>query len=231
MSTTKVRNGSAAIRIVLVDDHNLFREALRLLLDSRSDFAVVGEARNTTEALPMVEREQPDIVLLDLDLNGESGLDLISEIESRSEKSRVLILTGVRDPAIHHQCVCRGARGLVQKEFAAEILIKAVERVHAGEVWFDRGLMSDVLSDVLQQKNAKQADPNTAKIATLTPREREVVSLICEGLRNKQIADRLFISNTTVRHHLTSIFSKLGISDRLELVIFAYRHGLSKPHD
>ncbi len=223
MSSSNLRDEPATIRIVIVDDHKLFREALRLLLDSRSDFAVVGEARSAAELLPLVERERPDIVLLDLDLN------LIEEIEARSEGTRVLVLTGVRDPRLHQQCVCRGAKGLVQKEHAADVLIKAVERVYAGEVWFDRGLMNDVIVDVLQQKNAKQVDPNAERIATLTPREREVVSLVCEGLRNKQIADRLFISNTTVRHHLTSIFSKLGISDRLELVIFAYRHGLAKP--
>jgi DNA-binding NarL/FixJ family response regulator len=229
MSASKPRSADGAISVVIVDDHRLVREGLRMLIDSASRLRVVGEARDVSEARSVVARELPDVVLLDLDLHGESGLDLIPEIATISEGSRVLVLTGLREQQVHQQCVRLGARGLVQKELAADVLIKAVERVHAGEVWFDRGLMSDMLSDVLQRRHAKAVDPAVERIATLTPREREVVLLVCEGLRNKQIADRLFISNTTVRHHLTSIFSKLGISDRLELVIFAYRHGLAKP--
>lgn len=228
MTVTKPRAGSRTISVLLVEDHRLVREGIRLLLDNHPNLAVVGEAKNAAEALPIVARERPDVLLLDLDLNGESGLDMIPEIEALGVATRVLVLTGSRDRTLHRQCVYRGARGLVQKDLAAEVLIRALERVHAGDIWFDRALMSDALSDVLQQRAAKETDPDAERIASLTPREREVVSLVCEGLRNKQIAERLFISNTTVRHHLTSIFSKLGISDRLELVIFAYGHDLTK---
>jgi two-component system nitrate/nitrite response regulator NarL len=214
---------------MLVDDHKVVRGGLRMLLETQPGITVIGEASNCEEALNSIARERPDIVLLDLDLNTESGLDLLPLISSDGNNPRVLILTGVRDLDLLRDCVRLGARGLVQKDMAAEVLIKAIRRVYEGEVWFDRTMMSSVLNDLLNQRAEKESDPEAAKIASLTDREEQVVALVCEGLRNKQIAERLFISDTTVRHHLTSIFSKLGLSDRLELVIYAYRLGLAEP--
>lgn len=216
------------IRIVLVDDHKVVRGGLRLLLESNSQLKVVGEAGNRADALSLIESERPDIILLDMDLKGESGLDVLQNLPPDFE-GRVLILTGLVDAEIHRKCVRLGARGLVQKELAPEVLVKAIKKVHEGEIWFDRNMMSSVLSDVLSQKERKDGDPERLKITTLTAREHQVIALVSEGLKNKQIAERLFISDTTVRHHLTSIFSKLDISDRLELVIYAYRHELAKP--
>lgn len=200
-----------------------------MLIESHARLKVVGEAKNRAEALPIIAREQPDVVLLDLDLNGESGFDLIPEINESSKGTRILVLTGIRDPEIHQQCVRLGARGLVQKQVAAEVLVKAIERVNAGEMWFDRTMMNNILNEMLHKKNAMETNPELAKIASLTEREKQVITLVCKGLKNKQVAERLFISDTTVRHHLTSIFSKLEISDRLELVIYSYRCGLVKP--
>jgi two-component system nitrate/nitrite response regulator NarL len=217
------------IKVMIVDDHQVMRGGLKMLIESHPGLVVVGEAGDPKEALSVIPRVRPDIILLDLDLKGESGLDLLPEITSQYPESQVLILTGLRDTEIHRHCVKIGARGLVQKELAADVLIKAIKKVHKGEVWFDRTMMSSILSDVLNKKNAKESDPERAKIATLTDRETQVINLVCEGLKNKQIAERLFISDTTVRHHLTSIFSKLEISDRLELVIYSYRYGLAKP--
>jgi two-component system nitrate/nitrite response regulator NarL len=118
-----------------------------------------------------------------------------------------------------------GAMGVVLKEHAAEVLIKAINKVHQGEVWLDRSMMGTVLDEMTQ---APEIDPEGARIASLSDREREVIALIAEGLKNKQIAQRLFISETTVTHHLSSIFSKLDVSDRLELIIYAFRHGLAQ---
>jgi two-component system, NarL family, nitrate/nitrite response regulator NarL len=216
------------IRVMLIDDHQVVRSGLRMLLESHPGFEVVGEAGNSREAMPIINRTQPDVVLLDLDLNGESGLDLLPQI-TPNQKSQVLVLTGIRDPEVHRTCVRLRARGLVHKETAPGLLIKAIRRVHEGEVWFDRLMMSNVLNDALNQKSAEESDPEKAKMASLTERELQVIGLICEGLRNKQIGERLFISDTTVRHHLTSIFSKLQVSDRLELVIYAYRQRLADP--
>lgn len=223
------RDNGTPIRIVLVDDHKVVRSGLRMLIEGERTMKVVGEAGGSAEALPLIERERPDIILLDLDLKGESGLDILQNVASDGSQGRVLILSGVTDPEIHRECVRLGAKGMVQKELASDVLIKAIKKVHQGEIWFDRNMMSSVLTDVLNQKDRKGGDPESVKIGTLTAREHQVLALVCEGLKNKQIAERLFISDTTVRHHLTSIFSKLDLSDRLELVIYAYRHKLAKP--
>jgi two-component system, NarL family, nitrate/nitrite response regulator NarL len=223
------QQNSDTISVMIVDDHKMVRDGIRMIVESRPGMRVVGEAGAKDEALAAIEKESPDIVLLDLDLKNDSGLDILPEIKNMNKGVRVLILTGVRDPEVHQQCVRLGARGLVQKELASDTLIKAIEKVHAGEIWFDRNMMSSLLNEVLNQKNGKRDDPEAAKIATLTEREREVIGLVCQGLKNKQVAERLFISDTTVRHHLTSIFSKLDVSDRLELVIYSYRFGLAEP--
>jgi two-component system, NarL family, nitrate/nitrite response regulator NarL len=217
------------IRVLLVDDHAVVRSGLRVLIDSRPRLEVAGEAATPTEALAIAAREQPDIILLDLDMAGDNGLDLLPKLLGASKETRIIILTGVRDPEAHYRAMRLGASGLVLKEKAAEIVIKAIEKVYDGELWFDRSMMGSVIAEMARDNGThKKSDPEAAKIATLTEREREVISLIGEGLKNKQIASRLYISETTVRHHLTSIFDKLGTSDRLELVIYAYRHGLAK---
>jgi two-component system, NarL family, nitrate/nitrite response regulator NarL len=225
MAATQIQ----AIRVVLIEDHMVVRAGLRLLIESRRGLVVVGEATNHADALSLVAREQPDIILLDLDLGPESGLDLLPRLLAAG-RGRVLILTGVRDVKEHRQAIREGAMGLVLKEQAPEVLLKAIEKVHAGEVWLDRAMLASLLSEMVGI-GTKPANVEAARIATLTEREREVIALVGEGLKNKQIGDRLSITETTVRHHLTSIFAKLGVESRLEMVIFAHRHGLTKwPH-
>lgn len=219
---------SKTVRIVLVDDHTVVRAGLRMLIESRPGLQVVGEAATTNEALTVAREAQPDIILLDLDLGGDSGLDILPELFTTAKQSRVLMLTGVRDPEEHHRAVRLGAMGVVLKEKAADDLLKAIEKVYAGEVWLDGALMARVLGRSGPVGEVAPVNPETARIGSLTEREREVIALICEGLQNKLIGERLFISETTVRHHLTSIFDKLGVTNRLELVIYAYRHGLAK---
>ncbi len=217
------------IRILLVDDHVVVRAGLRLIIQSRAGMAIVGEAGNRNDALALAASEQPDIVLLDLDLGGDSGVSLIAELIAAAAEARIIILTGLRDPAAHQKSVLLGAMGIVKKEKAAEVLISAIERVYAGEAWLDPSLMAGVLTEMARSTKGKKTDLEADKIAALTNREREVIALIGEGIKNKEIAARLFISETTVRHHLTSIFDKLGVADRVELLIYAYRHGLASP--
>jgi len=190
---------------------------------------LVGEAANRQDGLALAASEQPDIILLDLDLGDDSGIDIIPELLELSRDARIIILTGVRDPKVHHKAVLLGAMGLVSKEKAAEVLIRATERVHAGEAWLDPAIVAGVLSEVSPAGRAKKADRDAEKIATLTRREREVVELVGQGMKSQEVADRLCISETTVRHHLTSIFDKLEVSDRVELLMFALRHGLASP--
>ena len=202
------------IRILLVDDHELVRTGLRIALERHPQLAVVGEAANRANALVIAARERPDIILLDLAAKG----------------GRAILVTGVRAPEEHYRAVQLGAMGLVRKEQAAEVLVQAIEKVHAGEVWLEASMVARVLAEISGQRSAvaQPVDPEAAKIARLTAREREVIGLIGEGLYNKQIAERLSISPATVSHHLTSIFDKLGVGNRFDLVIYAYRHGLAE---
>lgn len=200
-----------------------------MLIQSREGMTIVGEAGNRGEALVVAGSEQPDIILLDLDLGDESGLDLIPALLEASAGARVIILTGTRDPEAQHRALSLGAMGIVHKEKAPEALLSAIERVHAGEAWLDPMLTAKLLGEMAKAGKPKKPDPEADRVATLTGREREVVGLIGEGLKNSQIAERLFISEWTVRHHITSIFSKLEVSDRVELIMLAYRQGLARP--
>lgn len=222
-----VTDSAKTIRVLLIDDHAVVRAGLRMLIESRPEMKIVGEAGNGADAVKLAAREQPDIILLDLDIGGESGLDVLPKVREAAEHARVLILTGTSDTVMHQRAVGLGALGIVLKEKAADMLLKAITKVHEGEVWLDNSMMSSVLAGFTGGRE-KEIDPEQAKIATLTPREREIISLIGEGLKNKQIADRLFISETTVRNNLTIIYDKLDVSDRLELVVYAYRYGLVK---
>lgn len=239
------------IRILLIDDQAIVREGLRMLLESHPGIVVVGEASDCRQAIVLVKQAQPDVILLDLDLGNAGGHDCLEELTSLSPESRVLVLTGLYDLDLHQAAISRGAMGLVRKLEAAEVLVKAIKKVYAGEVWLDGALMARLLEELWRERessNTAYFPPNSerqitrgtqpqtiqvspeerVKIALLTDREREVVTLIGEGLRNQQIADRLCISVITVRHHLSSVFSKLDVSDRFELAIYAYRNGLAK---
>ncbi len=199
---------------------------MRLLVEDRSGMIVVGEAKNSEEALDITAREQPEIILLDLCLGSESGIDLIPELLSISQDSRIIVLTAVQEETVWRRAIRQGAMGVVSKEASAEFLLRAIERVNAGELWLTRHATASLVSELRRANQLKQPEPDLDPAAQLTAREREVIDLVGEGLKNKQIADRLYISETTVRHHLTSILKKLNVSDRLELLVFAYRNKL-----
>ena len=196
-----------------------------MLIDQNPAMKVIGVAGNRSEALAVAASEQPNMIILDILLGDEDGLTFLPELREVTGNARVLVLTGLRSSESQRRAILAGAMGVVLKEHAADVLIKAINKVHQGEVWLDRSMMGSVLDEMTQ---APEIDPEGAKIASLTDREREVIALIAEGLKNKQIGQRLFISETTVTHHLSSIFSKLDVSDRLELIIYAFRHGLAQ---
>ena len=215
-----------AIRILLVDDHQIFLAGLRLLIEKEPDMIVVGTASNRAEALALMQ-EHPDIVLLDLDLGNESGIDFLPQLIEPEEPPRVIIVTGVPDPELHLRAVRLGALGVVLKLDPPGFLVKAIRKVHGGEMWLNRPMISTVMTELIHAR-AKKMDSEALKIAELTVREREVIALVAEGMRNRQIGERLFISEKTVRHYLTSVFDKLGVADRLALMIYAFQHGLAK---
>ncbi|HEX6285186.1 MAG TPA: response regulator transcription factor [Pyrinomonadaceae bacterium] len=213
------------ISVMIVDDHVVIRSGLRMLIEHDQQMRVVAMAGNQAEALERAASETPDVIVLDLLLGEEDALAFLPELGQASPKSRVLVLTGVQNPDAHRRAIRRGAMGIVLKEHAADQLLKAIEKVNKGEVWIERSMMGSMIQEI---SKPPLVDPELVKIESLTEREREVIALVGEGLKNKQVGERLFISETTVTHHLSSVFSKLEVSDRLELIIYAFRHGLAK---
>jgi len=205
------------------------RAGLRMLLESHPGLTVVGEAATCADALALATDTHPEVIVLDLDLGGENAVESIPTLLRTAPDTRILVLTGVRDPEVHRQAIRQGAVGLVVKEKAVETLLEAITKVWAGEVWLEPTMIARVLGDLTRPPSSPQVSAEATNIAKLTEREREVITLVGEGLRNKHIAARLYISEATVRHHLTAIFAKLGLADRFELAIYAYQHGLAQP--
>jgi two-component system nitrate/nitrite response regulator NarL len=217
----------AKIRILIIDDQLVVREGLRMLIENHPGTKVVAMASSRSEALDIIARETIDLIILNLELGGQSALSFIPQLREASKNARILVLTGQSDSQIHQNAAQLGAMGVVLKENAADLLLKAIEKVYMGEAWLDRLTLGSLIFQISSQEK-DSVDPRTKKIASLTEREREVIALIAEGLKNRQIAERLFISHVTVTHHLSSIYAKLGVSDRLELVIYAFANKLAK---
>jgi two-component system nitrate/nitrite response regulator NarL len=222
------------IRVLLVDDHKTMLWGLTQLINSAAPrMAVVAAVSGRDEALEAARRERPDVILLDLDLGAADGADLLPALLKESE-ARVLICTGVRDTEAHDRAMLRGARGVVNKEEPAEVILSAVEKVHAGELWLDRLATGRVFEKLLDAGRQAPRDPEAERMATLTAREREVITaVVARGQStNKKIAEHLNMSEFTLRNHLTTIYDKLGVENRLDLFKYALRHGLdSAPGD
>ena len=214
-------------RILLIDRHALVRAGLRLLLESQPGFEVVGEASDTTEALAIIAQAHPDIVLLEPAADGEHlEMGALAQLASAGDV-RLVLVTAIRDPQMHYQAIQMGAMGVVKKEEPPGVLMKAIQKVGSGEAWVDRSTMAGFIRKMSQARVRQFPDQEAGRIELLTKRERQVIELMGQGLKNRQIAERLSISEVTVRHHLTSIFSKLEVSDRLELMIYAFQNKLA----
>jgi DNA-binding NarL/FixJ family response regulator len=214
---------SSPINILLICGQPLLRAGLRLLIEKNDGMKVVSELKTLGESLEIVTTEKPNIILLDFDVDDREALELLASLRRVAGEARIILLTNTFDPKVYSSAMYLGVKGFVTKEQEAELVIKAIRKVHAGEVWLDRAIMADVVDHMSE---AAKADPETAHINQLTERELEVIHLVSKGLKNKVIAERLLISEATVRHHLTSIFSKLNVSDRFDLVLYAFRHGI-----
>lgn len=195
-----------------------------MLLEIDVRIRVIGEAADFETAAGIMLEETPDLVLVDLpDFGGRQLLPLLQQIETP-----VLVLVGQHDFEIYHRCLKLGISGLILKEESRETLFKAIEKIHGGEPWFDRAIMGRTIRQLVSERQMMQDFPKAHVANSLSERETQVVELICKGMKNKDIAMELFITETTVRHHLTSVFNKLEISSRLELVIYAFKNNLVK---
>lgn len=209
---------SRAVRIVIADDHPIFRDGLKKLLESEPEFAVVGEAEDGVEAVNVTQALDPDVLLLDLAMPRMGGLDSLSAMQGLH--TRVIILTAAIGEAAILRAIQLGARGVVLKEVATRQLIENIRRVVNGEY-----VMGDeVLGDLVDAIRRPGSDPQ--RRYNLTRRELDIIAAVVAGQSNKDVADQLAISIQTVKHHLTSIFDKTGVSSRLELALFAVRHRL-----
>ena len=213
------------IRIVIADDHPIFRDGLRRLLEAESDLKVIGEACDGAEAVKLTLRLKPDILLLDLAMPKHPGLEALRDLSTQQgpDSVRVILLTAAIEKNQIVEALQLGARGVVLKDSASQLLIKSIHTVLSGQYWVGRDVVPDLvhyLHTLLQtaEEEARQ------KTFGLTPRELEVVSAVVDGYSNKEIAQRCHIEENTVKHHLSNIFDKTGVSTRLELALFAINH-------
>ncbi|WP_311196644.1 response regulator transcription factor [Rugamonas fusca] len=209
------------IRVLLVDDHQTMIWGLRKLIESEGDtMRVVGCAADCDGALAQSRALSPDVIVLDLDLDGTSSLGILAELVNGSG-ARVLVLSGTRDASQLDAAVLHGARGVVGKDAAADVVLQAIRKLHQGELWLDQGILGRIFDDMRNPPKRRKCDAGADKLASLTAKERQICDLIAAGGGgNKALAQTLFISDHTLRNHLTSIYHKLGVTNRLDLYVF-----------
>lgn len=221
---------AAPIRVMLVDDHRSVLWGLERLIDGEKPrMQVVATATSHEAAKAALAEAVPDVILLDLDLGGAIDIDVIADFTTRTS-ARVLVLTGLRDQALHDRAVLAGARGVVTKDRSAETIITAIERVHHGELWLDRAATGRIFVELSRKDRGDDAPQPRELIESLTPRERAIVTELASdaSATTRDIARKLSISEHTLRNHLSSIYGKLGVSTRLGLWVIANKHGLAR---
>ncbi len=230
---TSVQKRPSNIRVAIADDHVLFREGLRTLLEAEPDLQVVGEAANGAEAVALVRDLRPDCLLLDLAMPLLGGFEALREIVNLRVHCRVILLTADIDRPQIIQALRCGARGVVMKHSACQLLCKCIRSVMADEYWVGRGTVSDLVEYL--NKEVAAAGVTTRERYGLTARELQIVREVVEGCTNREIAQTFRLSEDTVKHHLSNVFDKLGVYNRLEMALYAIHHSLLEdnpaPHD
>jgi DNA-binding NarL/FixJ family response regulator len=211
-------------RILIVDDHEVVRLGLKALLDHHAQFEVVGEAATAKEAFEQVDRLHPDIVLMDIRLPGISGIEACEEVIKQHPETRVVMLTSYAEDEMLFSAIRAGASGYILKQIASEDLVRALEAVGRGEALLDPAVTQRVFQEVRRAVKEEEA----SAFANLSQQERHVLLLVSEGKTNREIAKALFLGEGTVRNYVSSILSKLGVSNRAEAAAYAVEHNLKE---
>jgi two-component system nitrate/nitrite response regulator NarL len=213
------------VRILIADDHPIFRDGLKRLLESEGDFKVIAEACDGVEAVELARQLMPEVMLLDLAMPRRQGLDALRELALDAKSVRVILLTAAAEKEQIVEALQLGARGVVLKDSATQILLKSIRAVMNGEYWVGRESVSNLVQYLRTLVSPAATFPHRNKYR-LTPRELEIVAAVVAGFANKEIAHYFKISEDTVKHHLSNIFDKVGVSSRLELALFAVNQSL-----
>ncbi|MEQ1758992.1 MAG: response regulator transcription factor [Vicinamibacterales bacterium] len=211
------------INVVLVDRQSLYREALSALLND-DHFVVAASVGTISELDSALQAHLADVVVVRLDSLEAGSLGMLEQLPRLGDQVKALVLTAVQDTAVYARAIELGAHGVLSCDEPASALRQAIRAIYSGELWIDRRFTAAVVSNLVKGRAARNREQ--FKIESLTRREREIVALVTEGLRNKQIAERLFISEATVRNHLTSVLDKLELGDRFDLAVYAFRRGM-----
>lgn len=219
--------GKKSIRIVIGDDHPIVRDGLRKLLMLEDDFEVVAEANDGCEVLEKVQALDPDVLLLDLRMPNLDGLSALQTLQQTNKRTKVIILTASEDKNEFVQAMKLGCSGIVLKQTAPELIVKSIRKVNGGEIWLDSHTTAAVMRQFAAPGDVNGGGSGKSRERSpLSQREREIVQLVAQGYKNKEMAEKMFISEQTVKNHLHNIFDKLGVSDRLELALYAIHKGL-----
>lgn len=212
------------IRILIADDHNLIREGIKRILDFQEGFQIVGEAMNGTEAEGFVNTLRPDVLVMDVNMPGKSGIEVLGSLKKAGNPVKVIFLTVAGDQHTLMEAVHLGAEGYLLKDSDIQELIRAIRDVYEGETYIDQRLVKLMMHN-FAEKAAPVIEENPLK--ELTPREREILQLIAQGKSNREIGECLFLSEKTVKNNLIFIFRKLGVKDRVQATLAALKHNIN----
>ena len=211
------------ISVLIADDHPLFRQGIKQILELEKDIIVVAQAANGDDAVQLAREHKPDVILMDINMPGSNGLQAIKEIKDENISSKIIVLTIHEDREYLIKTIQMGAEGYVLKDAEPQVLIDAIRNVHIGQSYIQPNMTKELVME-FNRLTLHNKDRNGEN--RLTAREREVLKLIAEGMINKEIATKLYISEKTVKNHVSSIFRKLNVSDRTQAAIYAIKHNI-----
>ncbi len=212
------------IRVLIADDHTMVRQGLKQILELENDMAVIAQAPNGEEAIKLAKECSPDVILMDINMPGMNGLQAIKEMKDDNIPSKIIVLTIHEDREYLFKTLQMGAEGYVLKDAEPGVLVEAIRSVNRGQSYIQANMTRELVKEF---NKITLHDKSKSEESNLTAREVEVLELIAEGMINKEIAKRLYISEKTVKNHVSNIFRKLNVSDRTQAAIYAFKHNMT----